>query len=358
MEKLQFEISVKTIVKILLVIVGFLAFLQIYQIVIIFFIAFILSSALSPLLDKLTKKKLSKGLSIALIYLGLLLLLALFIFGFSVPVIDQVQKLIQNIPNIFTSLLNLIGSVFPTIKEAQSFSELLKFVQTNVTSDQLLKIFGTVNTTGVGSLITGIGSVFSAVFGALFNILMVLTLTGFLLAERGSDSNEKKIIKSLLGKSALRYTSVFEKVQAKLGSWLLSQMVLCLLSGTVTWLIFTILGFEFALPVAMIAAFLVAIPAIGPAILMPLAALIALGSGASPILVVVYIIVYAIYQQIENIFIQPRIMQRAVGINPIITLMGVLVGTQLAGVAGALITIPAVVVIQILLTDYMEHKES
>jgi predicted PurR-regulated permease PerM len=91
---------------------------------------------------------------------------------------------------------------------------------------------------------------------------------------------------------------------------------------------------------------------------MPIAALIALGSGASPILVVVYIIVYAIYQQIENIFIQPRIMQRAVGINPIITLMGVLVGTQLAGVAGALITIPAVVVIQILLTDYMEHKES
>lgn len=357
--KISVEITPKTILMVLGILLGIAIFIQIYQIFIIAFIAFILSSALGPTLDSLIAKRVPKGLAILLIYFVLFLIGVFIILGIAVPIVNQIQKLVNNLPEIITSILKFIQNTFPAFSSQLDLQGLIDQVRTSLTPDRLTSFLGNFAVTGqsVSNILLGIGNIFVWLFGSIFNIFMVIVLSGYLLVERGVNSREKIIILNLLGNHAERIRDIYKRVQQKLGNWLRGQLLLCLIGAVINWSLFTIFGFEFAILIAIIAAVLVAIPTIGPALLTPTAALIALGTGGNPILVLAYVLTYGIYQQVENIFIQPLIMRKAVGINPIITLIGVLIGTQLAGIPGALITLPAVAIIQIILEDKVDHQK-
>ncbi|MEI6462400.1 MAG: AI-2E family transporter [bacterium] len=359
-KKYSVEITPKTIIMAILIVAMFVIALQLYQIFITAFIAFILASALGPILDFFIKKRIPKALAILIIYVIMFIIGVFIILGIAVPIVNQVQKLITNLPEIITSILTFVQNTFPSLSSQLDINSIINLVKTNLAASQITSLLGNFAVAGqsVGNILIGIGNVFVWLFGSIFNVFMVIVLSGYLLSERGMESREKVIILSLLGNNADRIREIYKRVQEKLGNWLRGQLLLCLFSALINWALFSILGFDFAILIAIIAGVLVAIPTIGPAVLTPTAALIALGTGGNPILVLAYIITYGIYQQLENIFINPFIMRKSVGINPIITLVGVLIGTQLAGIPGALITIPAVAIVQIILEDKVDHQKT
>ncbi|MEI6886870.1 MAG: AI-2E family transporter [bacterium] len=359
-KKVSVEFTVKTVVVTLIIIGLFIVGIKLYQIFITAFLAFILASALGPILDILIKKRIPKSLSIFIIYLILFIIGIVILLGIAVPIFDQVQKLITNLPSILTAIFTFVQNTFPAFSNQLDLKTITETLISNLSTKEVTSLISNFAVAGqsVGDIIIVIGNIFVALFGSLFNIFMIIVLSGYLLSERGVESKEKVMIISLLGKNADRIRDIYKRVQEKLGNWLRGQLLLCLFSAVINWALFSLFNFEFSILIAIIAGVLVAIPTIGPAILTPSAALIALGTGGNPVLVLAYVITYGLYQQLENIFIQPMIMRKAVGINPIFTLIGVLIGSQLAGIPGALITIPVVAVIQIILEDKVNHQKS
>ena len=68
------------------------------------------------------------------------------------------------------------------------------------------------------------------------------------------------------------------------------------------------------------------------------------------------IILYWVIQQIENHLIVPKVMQRALGLNPIVTILAILVGFRLAGIIGAVLAVPFTTAASVVLKDYVSGR--
>ena len=346
--KQEIFFNIKNIIIYTLVVLGvisvFAVFLKIWQIILILFFSFILYSSLGPIVDFAVKKKFPKGLAITLVFTFLIVFIIVLLGLATQPIIEQIKKLIENLPKIVTSIFQFLINTFPSLKENINPQDIGNLLSTYLSS------------INIGSILSSLGNFFSDLMSIIFNMIMIFVLTSFLLSERGTETKEKIIIKNLLGNRSARFFHVYMEVQTKLGAWLRGQLFICGLTGVVNFLIFGIFNFEFALAVSLLAAFLEAIPNIGPTLLMPIGALIALGSGGDPILVLIYAIIMGVFQQFQNVYIIPLVMKRSVGLNPIITLTAVLVGTSLGGIMGAIMAIPIIAVIQIIIEDILQTK--
>lgn len=112
----------------------------------------------------------------------------------------------------------------------------------------------------------------------------------------------------------------------------------------------TIIGIPYALPLGILAGLLEIVPNIGPVISsIPLAII---SFGISPLKGLMTLALILIIHQSENYFLTPRIMQKSAGLSPIITLLALAVGFNLAGVTGAIISVPVVVTLKALLLKH------
>ena len=176
----------------------------------------------------------------------------------------------------------------------------------------------------------------SKIFGGLFSAVSILAISFYLLLYRDTV---RKSFASLFPKTIReKVESATIQAEDKLGSWLRGQIVLSGFIGVLTWAVLSALGVDFALPLAIIAGILEIVPTIGPILSAIPAIIVALNT--SPILALVVAISYFLIQLLENNILVPRIMQRAVGLNPIVIIVGIIIGGKLLGIAGALLAIP------------------
>ena len=143
-------------------------------------------------------------------------------------------------------------------------------------------------------------------------------------------------------------TNVVGKVQEKIGQWLTAQFILCCIIALLTFIGLTIVGLPYALVLALFAGLLEFIPTIGP-ILSSIPALL-VAFVQSPLTALFVLVVYVVVQQFENHIIIPQVMKRTVGINPLVSVVAILIGAKLVGFVGVLLAVPVatsmIVVIQ------------
>jgi len=140
-----------------------------------------------------------------------------------------------------------------------------------------------------------------------------------------------------------------------MGAWLRGQLILCFIIGLGVFIGLTVLGVEYALVLGLIAGLLEMIPYVGPWTAAALAIFIALGQA--PALALIVLIYFVVLQQAENNLLVPKIMRKAVGLNPIISILAVITGAKLAGFIGVLFAIPVASALSILLQDFFKNKE-
>jgi len=119
--------------------------------------------------------------------------------------------------------------------------------------------------------------------------------------------------------------------------------------GLLTFIGLTLLGIDYALPLAIFAGFLEIIPSFGPFISAIPAVLV--GLLISPLMALAVIALYFLIQQVENNFIVPQLMAKECGLNPLVTIIALIVGFKLGGVIGAILAVPVVLLIEIILTE-------
>jgi predicted PurR-regulated permease PerM len=142
-------------------------------------------------------------------------------------------------------------------------------------------------------------------------------------------------------------------IETKVGYFIAGQAVLCLIIGVMALIAYLIIGLPNALVLALVAGLMEAVPMVGPLLGAIPAGVIALSIAPSKLIWV--IVATIVIQQTENILLVPRVMRRAVGVNPFVSLLSIFAFSSLFGIVGALMAIPIAAIIQLLLNRYVFH---
>jgi len=192
----------------------------------------------------------------------------------------------------------------------------------------------------------------SGVFGTILTLLIVFVFTFYLTIE---EDGVKKFVRSVAPIAYQPYlVQKTNHIQKKMGSWLRGQLLLMLIIGLLAFMGLFLLQVPYALVLGVFAGLVEFIPFLGPLIAAVPAIFFAWTD--SPWKAVGVIILYLVLQQIENQAIVPKLMQKAVGLNPIVIIAVMLIGAQIAGIAGVILAVPATTIIWIFLEDVFREK--
>lgn len=360
-DKLEITVSAGTAAKfisiaLLLLLVG--AFLyEIRDILVIFFVALLFAAALDPMVDRLQEKKIPRAVGVILIYLFILLILALF-FSNLVPVVAKevselavrIQDFIVNFVSGDITLPSYLAWLKPLILR---FTDGVDVSKIGDYKDVLLQV--------AKQLSDVAGNVFNAVlviFNGFFNTLLILVLTFLMVIDEASI--DKFILSLFPARHADYIRRKSNAVKEKMGYWLRGQVVLCIVVGVLVYIGFLVIGLfthkvEYAATIALLAGFTELIPYAGP-FLAWLIALPIVANQSIGLIVWMTALMY-IVQMLENNFIVPMIMHKAVGISPIFVMFAMMVGFSFLGVLGMVLSVPVATGVAIFLKDYAEKEK-
>ncbi len=322
----KIEISVKTIlITLLMLLAGWVVFM-IRDILFLLFIAFLLMTAIHPFVVFLERFKVPRVFGILLTY-GIVFGVFGASLGSAVPaLIIQSTKLVQELPSF-------IARIMPYWN-----------IDVSMISQQIAPI---------GESVV---KVTLSIFSNLVTLVTVLVFTFYFLIER---KHADFVIQSIVGEGiAVQVMTMLRRVEVRLGSWIRGEMILMTSIGLLSFVGLSLLRIDYALPLAILAGTLELIPMIGPTVSAIPAILVAL--SISPLLALSVTAMYIVVQQLENNLLVPFVMKKSVGFPPIVTILVLMIGGRFAGVVGAILAIPVALVVQEIAMVYLftESPES
>ncbi|MBT4277679.1 AI-2E family transporter [Candidatus Falkowbacteria bacterium] len=345
LQKQQLNISMFSIVKILLVLFSVYLLYLVSDVVAMLFIAFILFSVINPLVNSLHSRRVPRALGTIIIYIVLFAIISSVFVLLTPVIVHQVKELIKNFPGYWEQ----ISSGFSRLEEYSvkySFEDNIKkgleFLQNNI---------------GQGA--KGVFSVLSGIFGGVASFFIVLVITFYMVVEK---SSVKDLLSNIVpAKPRDRITHIMEKIQEKLGLWARAQLILSFIIFLLTFVALSVAGVEYALVLALIAGLTELIPYLGP-ILGAIPAIV-LAFFQAPHLALIVLGIYLAIQQFENIVLVPQVMKKAVGINPVVSIVALMSGFKIGAaigigsILGAILAIPIVITFNVIINEVFQEKK-
>lgn len=337
---INISLTAGSIIKIILLFTAMYFLYLIRDILAVLFVSLILSSALDPWVDWMQAKKIPRAIGIIFIYLVLFSVIGLVIYLIIPPIAEQTGQLANDFPRYIDKLI----SSFSTIKNFTIEHGFLDSIKNGIGSwSSNLQTA----TSGIFSTVTGI-------FGGIFSFFLVLILTFYMVVE---ESAIKKLVWSIAPAEHQTYLiGLVNRIQTKIGMWLRGQLILSLIVFALVYIGLSILGVKYALVLALIAGVTETVPYLGP-ILGSIPGVF-LAFTQSPMLAVFTAILYYIVQVVENNILVPKVMEKAVGLNPIVSIAALMIGLQIGGIVGAILSIPVATAISVIVSDIFEHKNA
>jgi predicted PurR-regulated permease PerM len=186
------------------------------------------------------------------------------------------------------------------------------------------------------------------IFGGVFSFVLIIVFSFyFAVIDTGVDD----FLRIVTPKSHQAYVQgLWRRSQHKIGLWMQGQLLLGVIMGVLVFLGLTILGVPHALVLALIAGVFEIIPVFGPTLAAVPAVTIAFVSGGA-FMGFVVVALYVIFQQFENHLIYPLVVTRVVGVPPLLVILALIVGGQLAGFLGIILSVPAAATLQEFVRD-------
>jgi predicted PurR-regulated permease PerM len=332
----QFDIPFFTIIKIISALALCYGLYLIFNTLLIVFVSIILASSIKPLVRKAVEYKIPKTLATLVIVFGFLGLLVTTLYLGVQPLYKEIVGFIGN----FGEILDRVSTNFNfKIPDSNKFVELANSYAGNISSQ-------------VGSASGELINFGRNLMTVLLSALALLALTFYQIAE---ENKVKNFIAEFFNNKE-KAKSIIERSEAKLGAWFRGQLSLMLFIGIITYCVLFVIGLfdptiaRFALPLAVIAGILEIVPVVGPTLALIPALLVA--GATSPLYVIIILITYIIIQQIEANIIIPRVMNKAVGIDPMIVIIGIMIGNSLMGALGSLLSVPIMAVLSVLYEEW------
>ena len=324
------------------VILGFWLFYRFHQVIFTLFITIVIGTVIRPAVAWLHRRGLPQPVGVIFVYLMMFLLLAGFLL-LLFPLISQQSTTIATvIPEYYQNLRQWVVT-----HPNQFLASLREFLPVALPSLKLTPV----QQTGPEMLASAgqAAGYVTSLAGVIFITIMILALAFYWTLEG------PRIIQSfLLVLPQDQRESIGELISAmesKVGFYMVGQALLCAVIGVMALIAYRLIGLPNALVLALIAGVLEAIPMIGPLLGAVPAALVALSIAPDKLIWV--IVATVVIQQVENSLLVPRIMKKAVGVNPFVTLLALFAFSTLFGLAGALMAIPMAAMIQLALNHFV-----
>lgn len=302
-------------------------------------IAIFLAVALGPAVDLFDRRlRMPRGLAI----LGVYVLIALGIFGVGLlivpPIVDQVDGLSGDIPGYLQDLRD--NDTFREYDDKYDITVKLREQADNL-PQRLGDAAGALQSVTVGA------------FSAIFQLITVLTITFFLLLD---GSRIMDVVFRRTRHREPRVRAVAGEIYRAVSGYVAGSLAIAAIAGVTTYVVLTLLGVPFAVPLAVLMAFLDLIPLIGATIGGALILLVTAFTDF-PTATIVWGAFFILYQQVENNVLQPAVYRRTVDVPPLLVIVSILMGASLLGVLGALVAIPVAATIQILVRDVIRVRD-
>ena len=332
-KKIIVDISWVSILKVITALLAVWLVWSVQDIIILFFIVLVLVAALSPVVD-FWSKKINRVIATSLVYLLILACLVLIGFVIIPPVATQVRSLSYDLPYLSKQIFPVFGA----------WRDVIDFSTQSLTSlaSQLQTVSSSIYSTTVGFI------------GGVVGVFTVLVLTFYLLLEEQGAKNF--LHKYLPIQNRETYIEIMQKVGLKMGAWMRGQLFLALVVGVIDFAGLIIIGVPYALTLAVWAGLTEIIPYIGPVLGAIPAIIIAL--TISPIQGLLVLIFFIVVQQVESNFLVPKIMQKAVGLSPVIIILVLLIGGKLAGILGIILAVPVAATIGVFVQELPKLKNT
>ena len=293
--------------------------------------AIFLALALSPLVDlveraRIRGRRLPRWLAIIVAYL-------IFLAGFVFLVLQVIPPIVREVEQLGSQLPGYVKDFENWANNNEQFRELNdKYDITSVLSQQAAQL--------PAKLGDAAGAAKEITVGILNNVIeavVVLTLAYFLLLD-GTGMFARATAR-IRAPERERVRRVGHRIAAIVRSYVSVNLLLAALAGVFTWLSLELLGVELAVPLGVLVGLLDLVPLIGFTVGGLLVAIVA-ALHDFPTALIVWVVLFVVYQQLQDRVIQPIFYKRAVQVPPAVAIVVVLAGAQLAGILGALLAIP------------------
>ncbi|MBF0709875.1 MULTISPECIES: AI-2E family transporter [unclassified Gemella] len=302
-------------------------------------IAYILFYVLRPVHKILNGKfKVSAGISAILsIIFGLVVITSIFV-GVIPVMVEQTQSLIISVPRYVETIR--------TYAEANSDNAIVHYMVDYINTS--------LNVSQLSSTAFDIFSKFvSNATGVVSSMATIIVTAPFVLFYLLKDSTKfrKYVIDHLPKYYKEEVDGIISEIDDKVGSYISGQMLVSLCIGVLLFIGYTIIGLDYAMSLATLAAVLSIIPYLGPALAILPAVIVALAT--SWVMLIKIAVVWAVVQFLEGNFISPNIMGHSLKIHPLTVIFIILIATSTFGIVGAIVGIPAYAIIKILVTKFI-----
>ncbi|MBM3260986.1 AI-2E family transporter [Candidatus Kaiserbacteria bacterium] len=336
-------ITTGTVLKTLALIILCLLIFYLREIVLDVLTAIVLASAIEPAVRGLRRAGFPRILSIVTVYVGMITMFFAIFYFFLPLLFEDITAFVSSIPTYIEAInrsgvLDRYTDVFgsaavPGAAAPNFFARFQEFM----------------SSTFLGQAFSSVGGIFSGVFSLV--IILVFSFY-FAVIETGVDD----FLEIIMPRQYKRYAlGLWKRVQHKIGLWMQGQVLLALIMGVLVFLGLTILGVPNALLLAVLAAVFEVIPVFGPALAAIPAIAIAFTYGGLA-LGLMTVALYVIAQQFENHLIYPLVVTRVVGVPPLLVILALIVGAQLAGFLGIILSVPIAASIQEFIRDIKHDR--
>jgi predicted PurR-regulated permease PerM len=325
---------------VILLATGIFLLVLLWKVLYLFVLAALLAFIIHPLVD-LLDRKFPRGFSIASVFLVLIILL-IVVIGLLAPIVaDQTQQLIRAFPGYLDKAREFTDSFRGRFLGPGSRWQ--GFANSLITQLQQ----------SAASLAQSTLPAVLSFFTSLFTLVLVPLLAFYMLL--GQKDYKATILSITPGPHKETVDRLLHCTGDALWTFLKGQSILMLAVGLLVGFGLYIVGMPYPALFGVIAGLLELIPNFGPLTTTVIVALV--GFLISPWLGVKGIIVTTGVQLLENTFLSPYIMAKAVGLNPVTIIFSIFLGAALAGVLGAIIAVPIATIVKIVIL-YFYASES
>ena len=328
---------IKTIIIIALAVLAW----QLRDLLLLILTAIVIASAIEPGIAFFVRRKIARFLAVLIMYVvvfGALFGMVYFLFP---PILADASGFLGSIPQFITTL-NLPESVTGVMNASTSGSE--SILQTIVTVQDAL------TTGGAGAI-----SILATFFGGIFSLFLVIILSFyFALQETGVDDFLRLVTPS---KHEDYVVGLWLRAKKKIGLWMQGQILLSVIVGVLVTLGLLIMGVPYAPMLGIFTAFAEIVPIFGSLVAGGIAAIVGYSSGGIALAFIV-VGLYIIVNQFETNLIYPLVVKKVVGIPPLLVIVALIAGGEIAGFLGVLLSVPIAAALQEFLSDLDRGKRA
>ena len=304
-------------------------------------LAWLIGIAITPLVEKLTKSGIKRGLSTFIVLLSLVALVIGFIAAFGQLLASQLASLITQIPTLIEGFSSWLNNSFDLNLSPSNIEESL-----NISNTQIA--------TFAQSIAGGIFGLVTSIAGFLFKIFTLLLFTFYFASE--TPKIRRSIASWLPAKQQVVFTTVWKVATEKTGGFVISRVILATINSVITSVFLLIIEVPYWLPLGLFTGIISQfIPTIGSYLGGIIPAIVAVVN--EPIDGLFVIIFVTIYQQIENYLLTPRVSSMTMNIHPAVAFASVIIFASFFGPVGALIGVPIAAAVIALVQTYGKRYE-